>query len=43
MTCQMKDKSFYKTINLTREYSPSTTIEILTPDFLRNKDAEANF
>jgi len=30
---------FIKTINLTREFSPSTTIEILTPDFLRNKDA----
>ena len=30
---------FIKTINLTREFSPLTTIEILTPDFLRNKDA----
>ena len=30
---------FIKTINLTREFSPSTTIEILTPDFLRNKNA----
>ena len=30
---------FIKTINLTREFSPLTTIEILTPDFLRNKNA----
>ncbi len=30
---------FIETINLTRELSPFTTVEVLTPDFLRNKNA----
>lgn len=30
---------FIETIKLTREFSPLTTIEVLTPDFLRNKEA----
>ena len=30
---------FYKTINQTRKQNPNTTIEVLTPDFLRKGDA----
>ena len=39
---------FYKVVNATREKNPNTSIEVLTPDFLRKGDAynkvlEANF
>ena len=30
---------FYETINQTRKHNPNTTIEVLTPDFLRKGDA----
>ena len=30
---------FYETINQTRKQNPNTTIEVLTPDFLRKGDA----